>query len=52
MLLESWEDLSKLEKLVSTGTASVLDGDTHSSEITALLEAPARGRLRDALVIV
>lgn len=30
MLLESWEDLSKLEKLVSTGTASVLDGDTQA----------------------
>lgn len=26
--MKSWEDLFKLEKLVSTGTASVLDGYT------------------------
>lgn len=47
--MESWEDLSKLEKLVSTGTASVLDGDGEISETHCLAGNPSWRYAQEAL---
>jgi hypothetical protein len=46
--MESWEDLTKLETLVSTGTVSVLCGDTQISETHCLAGSSSWRYLQEA----